>query len=145
MSMLLAGLGRDATARVRHACAPLGLGAQQFLVLKQLQLLGQPSQTELADALGIDRSNFAATIADLCDRGLVERTRDEVDRRRYALHLSRKGEKLLRHTERAIASAERDILAPLEQEQREQLYLLLRRLADGVALCPTGDDQASPD
>ena len=138
MSTLLAGLGRDTTARVRRAMRPLGLGAQQFLVLKQLQVLGEASQTELADALGIDRSNLAAIAAELADRGLVERARDEVDRRRYVLALSRAGERLLRRTEGAIAAAEDDLLAPLDAGQREQFYALLRLLADGVDLCPSG-------
>jgi DNA-binding MarR family transcriptional regulator len=142
MSTLLAGLGRDVTARVRRAMRPLGLGAQQFLVLQQLQALGQTSQSELADALGIDRSNLATLVADLCDRDLVERTRDDADRRRYVLRLSRSGQTLLGRTEGAIASAEEDLLAPLDQEQREQLHGLLRRLADGVELCPTADDEA---
>jgi DNA-binding MarR family transcriptional regulator len=86
---------------------PLGLGAQQFLVLKQLQVLGETSQAELADALGLDRSNLATIASDLAGRGLLERTRDEHDRRRYTLRCSRAGENLL------------------------------RRLADGVDLCPT--------
>jgi MarR family transcriptional regulator, lower aerobic nicotinate degradation pathway regulator len=142
ISTLLAGLGRDATARVRRAMRPLGLGAQQFLVLKQLQVLGQTSQAELADALGIDRSNLAAIAAELSDRDLVERTRHEVDRRRYVLRLSRAGERLLRRTEGAIAAAEGDLLAPLGREEHRQLYSLLRQLADGVDLCPTADHDA---
>jgi DNA-binding MarR family transcriptional regulator len=145
VSTLLAGLGRDATARVRRAMRPLGLGAQQFLVLKQLQALGQASQAEVADALGIDRSNLAATAAELSQRQLVERTRDEGDRRRYVLRLSRAGERLLRRTDGAVAAAEDDLFAPLSQEQREQLYSLLRQLADGVELCPTGDHDACAD
>src|ERR1700704_6632396 len=92
MSTLLAGLGRDATARVRRTLRPLGLGAQQFLVLKQLQALGQPSQAELAAALGPGRSTLAAIPAGLSDRDLVARTRDEGDRRRYVLRLSPAGE-----------------------------------------------------
>ena len=139
VSTLLAGLGREATARVRRAIRPLGLGAQQFLLMKQLQLLGEASQAELAEALAIDPSNFAAIAADLADRGLVERTRHEVDRRRYVLRLSRAGARLLTRTEGAIAVAEADLLAPLDPEQRDQLYALLRRLADGVELCPTAD------
>jgi DNA-binding MarR family transcriptional regulator len=142
MSTLLAGLGREATARVRRAMRPLGLGAQQFVVMKQLQALGQTSQAELADALAIDRSNLAAIAADLAARDLVERTRHEVDRRRYVLRLSRAGEQLLRRTEGEMLLAESDLLAPLDQEQREQLYTLLRRLADGVELCPTPDNDA---
>jgi DNA-binding MarR family transcriptional regulator len=140
MSTLLAALGREVTARVRRAMRPLGLGAQQFLVLKQLQVLGQTSQGELADALSIDPSNLAAIAAELADRDLVERTRHDVDRRRYVLRLSRAGEQLLRRTEGAIAAAEVDLLGPLDPEQRDQLYTLLRRLADGVALCPAADD-----
>ena len=137
MSTLLAALGRDATARVRRAMRPLGLGAQQFLVLKQLQVLDQVSQAALADALGIDRSNLATIAADLADRGLVERTRHDVDRRRYVLRLSRAGDLLLRRTEGAIAAAEDELLAPLDQDQRERLYDLLRRMADGVDICRT--------
>jgi DNA-binding MarR family transcriptional regulator len=144
MSALLAGLGREATARMRRAMRPLGLGAQQALVLKQLQVLGQTSQAELADALAIDPSNLAAIAADLADRDLVERTRHDVDRRRYVLRLSRAGEQLLRRTEGAIAAAEADLFAPLDPEQRDQLYTLLRRLADGVAFCPAAADDACP-
>jgi MarR family transcriptional regulator, lower aerobic nicotinate degradation pathway regulator len=142
MSTLLAGLGRDMTARVRRAMRPLGLGAQQFLVLKQLQALGETSQAELADALAIDRSNLAAIVAELCERGLATRQRDESDRRRYVLRLSGQGRRLLQRTEGAIAAAERELLAPLDPEQREQLYTLLRRVADGVELCPAVDDAA---
>jgi DNA-binding MarR family transcriptional regulator len=142
ISTLLAGLGREATARVRRAMRPLGLGAQQFHVMKQLQRLGQTSQAELADALAIDPSNLAAIAADLADRDLVERTRDDVDRRRYVLRLSRAGEGLLSRTEGAMAAAEADLLGPLDHEQREQLYALVRRLADGVDFCPTADHDA---
>jgi MarR family transcriptional regulator, lower aerobic nicotinate degradation pathway regulator len=139
MTTLLTGLGREATARVRRAMRPLGLGAQQFMLLEQLALLGRASQAELAEALAIDPSNLATLVADLCDRELVERTRDDADRRRYVLRLSRAGTRLLRRTEGAIDTAEDDLLKPLSAAQREQLYTLLRQLADGVELCPSAD------
>ena len=140
MTTLLTGLGRDATARVRRAIRPLGLGAQQFMVLKQLQVVGSSSQAELADALGIDRSNLAVVVAELSDRGLVERTRDEADRRRYVLRLDRAGERLLGRADGAITAAEEELLAPLGGDERARLYALLRRLADGVDFCPTAAD-----
>jgi MarR family transcriptional regulator, lower aerobic nicotinate degradation pathway regulator len=145
MSTLLAALGRDATARVRRAMRPLGLGAQQFLVLSQLRVLGEASQAELADAAGVDRSNLATLVNELCDRGLVARTRHELDRRRYVLRLSTAGERLLRRTDGAVAAAEDDLLSPLDETRRAQLYALLRQLADGVDLCPSGDDTACGD
>ncbi len=54
--------------------------------------------------------------------------------------LSRAGEQLLRRTEGAMAAAEDDLLTPLDDSEREQLYALLRRLADGVELCPPAGD-----
>ena len=145
MTALLAGLGRDATARARRALRPLGLGAQEYLVLDQLRVLGQASQTELADALGIDRSNLATIAAELCDRGLAERSRDHADRRRYVLRLSPAGARLLTRTEGAIGAAEDELLAPLDRDRRDQLYDLLRRLADGVDLCPVPSRIAGAD
>jgi hypothetical protein len=61
------------------------------------------------------------------------------------LRLSRAGEQLLRRTEGAIVAAEEDLLAPLGPEQRDKLYALLRRLADGVAFCPADDDDSCAD
>ena len=141
-STLLAALGRDATARVRRAMGPLGLGGQQFLVLSQLRVLGEVSQAELADAAGIDRSNLATIASDLCDRGFIVRSRHERDRRRYVLRLSAAGERLLRRSDAAIDAAENDLLSPLNKAQRDQLHALLRVLADGVELCPSDDTGA---
>jgi DNA-binding MarR family transcriptional regulator len=139
-STLLAALGRDATARVRRAIGPLGVGAQQFLVLSQLRVLGQASQAELADAAGIDRSNLATIAHDLCERGFVVRTRHERDRRRYVLRLSTSGEQLLRRSNDAIDAANDELFSPLDETQRTQLHALLRALADGVDLCPSDED-----
>ena len=139
MSTLMAALGRDATARVRRAMRPLGLGAQEFLVMSQLRVLGEASQAELADAAGIDRSNLATIANELCERGLVARTRHDTDRRRYVLRLSSSGQRLLRRADGAIDAAEDNLLSPLDDTQRARLYTLLRLLADGVDLCPSGD------
>jgi DNA-binding MarR family transcriptional regulator len=140
LSTLLAGLGRDATARVRRAIRPLGLGAQQYLVLSQLRDLGHTSQVELAAALGLDPSNLATTAGELVDRGLVDRCRDEADRRRYALTLTADGAELMAQAAEAIRETERELLAALDGDQVSQLSALLRRVADGIDLCPAADD-----
>jgi DNA-binding MarR family transcriptional regulator len=142
LSAILAGLGRDATARVRRSIRPLGLGAQQYLVLTQLQDLSRTSQAELASALALDPSNLASTVAELVDRHLVDRCRDETDRRRYALTLAPAGAKILRQANEAITEAEQELLAPLEPEQKDQLHALLRRMADGIDLCPAASDES---
>jgi MarR family transcriptional regulator, lower aerobic nicotinate degradation pathway regulator len=140
LSRLLAGLGREATVRVRRAIRPLGLGAQQYLVLSQLRELGHTSQAELAAALGLDPSNLASTAGDLVDRGLVDRCRDETDRRRYALTLTAAGDELWARAADAIGQTEHQLLSALDGDQVSQLSALLRRLADGIDLCPAADD-----
>jgi DNA-binding MarR family transcriptional regulator len=145
LSTLLAGLGREVTARVRRAIRPLGLGAQQYLVLSQLDQLGHTSQAELAAALGLDPSNLATIAGELVDLGLIDRTRVSTDRRRYALTLTPSGEKLLATADDAIAATERDLLGPLSDTQTRQLRTLLRRVADPIDLCPSADDPTCAD
>jgi|tagenome__1003787_1003787.scaffolds.fasta_scaffold20648974_2 DNA-binding MarR family transcriptional regulator len=140
LSTLLAGLGRDATARVRRAIRPLGLGPQQYLVLARLRDHGHTSQAALAAALGLDPSNLAPTATELVDRGLVDRCRDEADRRRYELTLTVDGNALLARAAEAIRETEDELLAALDRDEVNQLSALLRRLADGIEICPAAED-----
>jgi DNA-binding MarR family transcriptional regulator len=135
--LLFARLGQESMARFRRAVRPLNLGAQQFIVLKQLQALGSCSQGELADALGIDYSNLAGVTGELYKRGLIERNRDPSDRRRYVVELTGEGRQLLADADQAIGSVEEDMLAALGDDEREQLWELLRRMADALELCPS--------
>jgi len=135
--LVLARLGQEATARFRKSVRPLNLGAQQFIVLKQLQALGECSQGELADALGIDYSNLASVTGELYRRGLVERDRDPNDRRRYVVELTAEGRQMLADADKAVGVGEEDMLSVLTEAEREQLWGLLRRMADSLELCPT--------
>ena len=140
--LLLARLGQESTARFRRSLRPLNLGAQQFIVLKQLQVFGSCSQGELADALGLDYSNLASVTGQLYERGLIERHRDPADRRRYVVELTTEGKQLLGDADRAIESGEQDMLNTLDDPEREQLWDLLRRMADALELCPTTQAEA---
>src|SRR5215210_6463296 len=137
--LLLARLGQEATARFRRSLRPLVLGAQQFTVLKQLQAFGSCSQGELADALGIDYSNLASVTGQLYGRGLIERRRDESDRRRYVIEPTEAGLRLLADADRAIAAGEQDMLGTLGAAERDQLWDILRRMADALELCPSSE------
>lgn len=140
--LLLARLGHEATARFRRSLRPLNLKAQQFIVLKQLQAMGSCSQGELADALGIDYSNLAGVTGELYRRGLIERHRDEADRRRYVVEPTADGLQLLADADGAIGTGEEDMLASLGEAEREQLWELLRRMADALEICPASEAEA---
>ena len=140
--LLLARLGQEATARFRRSVRPLNLGAQQFIVLKQLQALGPCSQGALADALGIDYSNLAGVTGELYRRELIERSRDESDRRRYVVELTGDGRQLLADADNAVGAGEEDMLSVLGDAERDQLWDLLRRIADSLELCPSTEAEA---
>jgi DNA-binding MarR family transcriptional regulator len=140
--LLLARLGQESTARFRRALRPLNMGAQQFIVLKQLQVFGSCSQGELADALGIDYSNLAGVTQQLYERGLIERHRDPADRRRYVVQLTTDGRRLLADADNAILAGEEGMLSSLEDGERDQLWELLRRMADALELCPGNEVEA---
>ena len=140
--LLLARLGQEATARFRRSVRPLNLGAQQFIVLKQLEALGSCSQSALADALGIDYSNLASVTGELYRRELIERNRDESDRRRYVVELTPAGRQLLADADNAVGAGEEDMLSVLGEGERDQLWELLRRIADSLELCPSTEAEA---
>lgn len=134
--LLLARLGHESTSRFRRSLRPLGLSPQEFMVLRQVEAIENASQSEIADALAIDYSNLATLAGGLCDRKLLERSRDEADRRRYVLELSAAGRELLEEARNAILDGEEEMISALDDEQREQFWLLLRQVADGNQLCP---------
>ena len=140
--LLLARLGQEAVARFRRSLRPLNLGAQQFIVLKQLEAVGSCSQSELADALGIDYSNLATVTGELYRRGLIERSRDEADRRRYVVETTVDGRQLLADADKAIATGEEDMLRALGEDDRRVLWDVLRRMADTLELCPSSEVEA---
>ncbi len=142
---LLARLGQLSMTRFRRAVRPLGLSAQEFIVLKQLEVMGGTSQAALADAVSVDYSNLAALAAQFCDRGLIVRTRDESDRRRYVLELSTEGVRLLADCDRAIADIEEEMVGALDANEREVFYGLLRAVADGAELCPSAVEACAED
>ena len=143
--LLLARLGQESVRRFRCALKPLDLSPQQFMVLKQLQVIGTASQADLAQALGLDNSNLAAVTAELNDAGLIERYRHERDRRRYVIELSARGAQMLGEADEAIAAGEQELIGVLEPGDRDRLWALLRGVADGANLCPTTCTEPAPE
>ena len=64
-------------ADFNHSLAELGLRPGQFAVLMLIDRNPGTSQSSVSAALGIQKANFVATIADLEKRGLVRRKKSE--------------------------------------------------------------------
>ncbi|RKQ90751.1 DNA-binding MarR family transcriptional regulator [Solirubrobacter pauli] len=113
---------------VNEALGTEGVRKYHFRVLVALEDDGPLSQAELGRRLAIDRSDMAAVAAELEQRGYLARTRDEQDRRRNVVTITPAGGEALARMDEAIDGAQRALLAPLSEAERQQLTRLLARL-----------------
>jgi DNA-binding MarR family transcriptional regulator len=86
------------------------------------------SQREVSSVLLLDPSDLV-TFVDILERaGLLERRRDPTDRRRYALEVTARGQLAVARLREVARQANEDVLAPLDDDEREQLGHLLARI-----------------
>ncbi len=126
---LLHRLGNDATRRLAAELQPLGLRPRHFAAFHTLASEGGCSQRTLGAALGMDPNSVVLVVDDLQQRGLVERRRDQQDRRRYALYLTDDGRAMLNRVRTAAVTVEEAMLAVLEPAQREVMRSMLTTIA----------------
>jgi DNA-binding MarR family transcriptional regulator len=117
-------------ADFNHTLASLDLRPGQFAVLVMIDQNPGASQSRVSAALGIQKANFVATIADLEKRGLVRRRKSDSDGRTYSLGLTTRGRSLLQHAAELQSLHENRVIAQIGSEGRLQLLSLLERLAE---------------
>jgi DNA-binding MarR family transcriptional regulator len=116
-------------ADFNHTLAGLNLRPGQFAVLVLIDQNPGASQSNVSAALGIQKANFVATIADLENRDLVRRRKSDSDARSYSLSLTAGGRALLQHATELQALHESRVIEQIGPEGRLQLLTLLERLA----------------
>jgi len=108
---------------------PAELTPGQFGVLVVVDANPGLSQTQLGNALGIDRSTVVAVIDRLEARGLVSRRVSSNDRRLHALHLTEEGRATLQRLTDRVRAHEHAIARGLSAAEQAHLVELLRRVA----------------
>ena len=111
-----------------RVCDPLGLRPAQYSVLLLLRHNPGVRASRLADALGIQRTNFTTLLAGLEAAGLVGRSTDPHDRRAAALELSPAGAELLAQADRLLAKHEQRFRRRLGAADHARLLDLLARI-----------------
>ena len=127
-SWLSAETARKGRLLVNAALARAGARRQHFTVLTSLAEQGPASQAEVGRRLSIDRSDLHALLAELERDGLVARARDERDRRRNVVTLTRTGKTALARLDKQIDAAQDALLQPLSVSERRELHRLLQKL-----------------
>jgi MarR family transcriptional regulator, lower aerobic nicotinate degradation pathway regulator len=99
-----------------------------FRLLAAVDQYGPSSQAELGRYTGIDRSDVAATVNDLVDRGFARRSPDRSDRRRNVVTITNRGLALLERLDAALDQVQQAVLAPLTRAERTTFVRLLAKL-----------------
>jgi DNA-binding MarR family transcriptional regulator len=129
VGFLLSWNGQRMAQMFAGALEPLGLRPPQFGLMTLIDAEPGRTQQELVASSMIDASSMVAILDELEELGLVERRQNPSDRRKHALHLTRRGSSTLARARKVAIGIADEALAPLDAKERETLRLLLRKLA----------------
>ncbi len=110
-------------------CDAVGLTQLQYAALVALEEKGPLDQITLGGYTAMDRNTIALIVRKLEERGSVTRVRNSQDRRAVIVTLTEAGAALRAEAESAVRRVQEDIIAPLSDPEREQLGLLLSKIA----------------
>jgi DNA-binding MarR family transcriptional regulator len=118
--------------RSEAAFAPLGVTADQFVLLATLSRGHALTQRELARRMSSDPSTVRAMLVLLEDRGLVGRDPHPTDGRARTVALTTAGKRLFRQVWPAGDPIREQMLGALRPGEAETLVRLLTRLAEAL-------------
>ena len=121
---------RDSVAPV---CQERGLTLQQLHVLIMLQQKPGVTLSDLSLRAGILRTNFSAMCRKLEEDGLVERRRNEQDRRASELFVTERGQTLLREIESTVRAQHERVFAQEPPETFATILAGFHALEDLIA------------
>ncbi|MEH6965692.1 MarR family winged helix-turn-helix transcriptional regulator [Priestia megaterium] len=107
---------------------PFNINSKQYGVLLFIEENPYSSQKDISENLQIDRTTMVSHIDHLETLGLVERTRNPNDRRSYSLLITEKGKEVLNSRWEFLTHIESEVLAPLDQQERQLLKDFLIRI-----------------
>src|SRR4051812_6286561 len=126
---LMARVGYLVKGRVLEEFEEAGFSMYQYSVLAILGEGACERQATMADLLGLDRSQLVGVLDSLEERKLVERRRDQHDRRRQTVTLTADGQRQLVELRAIVNRIESTVLAPLDDETRSALHDALLTVA----------------
>ncbi len=128
----LSRLSRQYEHAIRLNLVAFDLRSDEFDVLATLRRSGKPfklNPRDLLESMMVSSATMTHRLDKLEARGLVAREADPNDRRGVVAKLTPNGRRLIDRALEAHVRLEDNFLEPLGQEDRDQLTVLLRRLA----------------
>jgi DNA-binding MarR family transcriptional regulator len=125
-----------ARARLDDMFRPIGLTALQYTALTVLERHENMSSAQLARNSFVTAQSMADMVAALESRGLIERHRDDADRRRLAVKLTAEGRGLLDRYRDQVQALEDSMLASLTEDEVTALRAALNVCHANLASLP---------
>jgi MarR family 2-MHQ and catechol resistance regulon transcriptional repressor len=120
------------TGRIHEHLSSIGLTLSQFAVIEALYHLGPLSQRKIGQKILRSSGNITMVIDNLEKNGLVRRKRDKADRRRFIVHLTDKGYKLIHNIFPPHARVIAREFGVLTAGEQDTLASLCKKLGLGV-------------
>jgi MarR family transcriptional regulator for hemolysin len=112
-----------------------GISPREHAVLATA-MCGEQTQTDLARAIGLDKTTMVVTVDELEAAGLAERRPAPGDRRARVIKVTKAGERKVGEAEAVLDRVREDILASLPNDERDAFLRALGRLARGRLAVP---------
>jgi DNA-binding MarR family transcriptional regulator len=100
----------------------------QHFTLRYMNQVGTCTSSELAEVFDVQKSAITAIIQRLWEKGLIQRTRDEKDRRVVYLTLTDKGKELYMNAEQRIHNLVESLITKFDHAEIQQFIETYEKL-----------------
>ncbi|MCX5409998.1 MarR family transcriptional regulator (plasmid) [Streptomyces sp. NBC_00335] len=130
LSFLLSWASHSLATEMTANLAEVGVTPRAHCVLHQA-LEGEFTQSQIADAIGLDKTTMVVITDKLEKEGLAERTPSPVDRRARIIGVTEKGRALVAQSDEIVERTHESVLSALPEGLRESFVEALTLLVEG--------------
>jgi DNA-binding MarR family transcriptional regulator len=127
---LLARASHGLTTELTAALEEVGISPRAHSVLATA-MTGELTQTEIARAVGLDKTTMVVTVDELEAAGLAERRPSSSDRRARVIVVTEAGERAACEADEVLDRVRDDVLSSLDPDERQVFLNALATLACG--------------
>ena len=109
-----------------------GLSLSNWRVLLCLEQYDKRTLNQIVDYTLLPQSTLSRSLARMEERGLITRTRQDVDARTYDIQITEKGRKRIEKTYAAVQEACEKPLLALEPEERETWMKTMKKIIQNM-------------
>jgi MarR family transcriptional regulator for hemolysin len=127
---MLSRASHNLMTEMTAALEDVGISPRVHAVLTSA-MSGEHTQTEIARAIGLDKTTMVVTVDELEAAGLAERRPSSTDRRARVIAVTEAGKRAVKQADKVLDRVRDDVLSDLAPGERRVFLDALSRLACG--------------